>query len=140
MFRKPRAGWTDVTLGDVTVTAGYMTDIAMEFLMAAKRSLEDGIPFCLHLDCEGDGEAFIVAYPNNVFVIREDENGFNHINRVRMSYYSLIREGTKDIEKDIKDWAQFPCDYDEKFGDMRVAVMKTHILCIAVELEKLGVI
>lgn len=95
MISRPENGWVDITIGDWTDRASYLTDVQIDFLDCLISVLENHTPSCFSCDAEG-WEYTIVISENNIHIIEEKED---------YEYYTYDfydnNTGLKDIAKII---------------------------------------
>lgn len=102
MFSVPKHGWVDITLGDWSDRASYLTNPHIDMLDAfitLYRSYNPGAVYC---DAEG-WEYIIVISFNDIFVIEQKDDNILHTFDFRTR--DLCEQVIGDIEGHLYDWS-----------------------------------
>ena len=110
MFTKPEYGWTDVTIGDYTSRASYITDIpfdALDNVTEAIKYKDYGQTYTQRFDAEG-WEFIIEADANQTKLTIEEEDTKTII--IPKTMFDWAKEIITDIETYLEDWAKWTWD------------------------------
>lgn len=112
MFSIPKHGWVNITIGDWSDRASYLTNPHLDILDAFITLYSTYNPGAVYCDAEG-WEYIIVIHFNDVFVIEQKDDNVLHTFDIRTR--DLCEEVIKDIESHLYEWSLWDyCVEDEK--------------------------
>ena len=102
MLSTPKAGWSELTLGDFKASVSFLTDVPFDWLRACVSALKYGIPAACFLDSEGSTTTIIVDNTHSYIVTTF---GNLHVMPLYGVYPSqFARDLVEDIKRDFEDW------------------------------------
>ena len=121
MISKPQNGWVDITIGDWTDRASYLTDVQNDFLDCITKVMTTHLPNCFYCDAEG-WEYIIVISENAISIIREKDT-FDYYTYEFYENNVLLKDVAKtivnDIESNLNEWRTWePCLDLNDMGDI----------------------
>ena len=99
MISRPQNGWVDITIGDWTDRASYLTDVELDFLDCLISVFENHSPACFSCDAEG-WEYTIVVSENNIHII-EEKDSYEYYSYDFFDNNILFKDVAKNIYEDI---------------------------------------
>lgn len=112
MFSTPGCGWVNITIGDWTDRASYLTDPHIEILKSLINKYKNYTPATIKCDAEG-WEYLIVIDDYDVFIIDDKNDDIDYTYRhFDINSKKLSQEVIEDIERDIDAWANW--SYNEE--------------------------
>lgn len=110
MFSTPECGWTNITLGDFTSRASYLTDIPLDLLNALISAYRHGTMPAVDFDAEGWGFTVVASmYSQKVYIILDKEET-PELFTVDMTMNEFVNEVNKDIATYLHEWTLFDHD------------------------------
>lgn len=104
------AGWSILTIGDVTIAPSYVTDVPFDILEAAITYKHTGCA-SIYFDCEGSA-ATLIFTPWDVFMIVEE--GYPELKHFNELYPTdVINELVDDIVDNKNAWVDFLVEADK---------------------------
>lgn len=121
MLSKPKHGWCDITIGDFTDRASYLTPVHLDILKSLCNLCQTHKPQTVFVDAEG-WEYYIVfdCYSTFVILCKEEKP---EVFEFDIYYKKLAKEVINDIRDNLDDWADWeydaPCNINHvsKYGD-----------------------
>lgn len=132
MLTRPNHGWSEVTIGDFTASAGYLTDIPFEWLRACISSLKYNIPLSLFIEEEGS-TCFIVSYYDRTYAITEDDDETELKAIGGITHFDIAGMLIDDIKAYFEDWVNWYA-FDKETEDTDRRTELTELLREAEEL------
>lgn len=113
MFSAPEYGWVNITLGDFTSRASYLTDIPLDLLNALISAYKHGTMPAVDFDAEGWGFTAVASmYSQKVYIILDKEE-VPELFTVDMAMKEFADEVNEDITTYLHEWTLFTWnDYD----------------------------
>ena len=129
MLGKPEHGWCAITIGDFTIGASYLTDVAVDFLNALIR-YHPCTPTSVFCDAESDGWFYVMFTEYETFVIGDswlphdsDKYGLLEYN---IPVKKVAMEVHNDIMSNILDWVYWDIFEDNDLR-YRIEAIKIYI-------------
>ena len=113
MLSKPQNGWTDFTLGDLSYSLSYLTNLPLEWLDRAIFGMETLLPFEVSAYCEPGKMICTVDTWECRIIYKNDESyqndGVCQVVPINMlDFCSLLH---KDISDHIEDWKNWNASF-----------------------------
>lgn len=110
MLKKPKDGWSKITIGDWCDRCGYIDNVPVELLRVFIGLYGDRTPSAVKFDAEG-WEYIIVFDWYEIHIITDKTNKYV-LKTVSCDISTLAKELIKDIRSNINEWAEFYKDLD----------------------------
>ena len=103
---KDNHGWCDVTVGQFSGRASYVTDVPFDCINAAIFSLTNNTPFAVQFDAEGS-DFIVVVDAINAFVISDDDGLTFYKCDDIIGKDDIALQIYKDISENFDSWVNF---------------------------------
>lgn len=117
MLRKPRHGWSTITIGDWSDRCSYVDDVPFMLLEALEESCRTFKPVAVEFDAEGY-EYIIVFNSYETHIISNKDDTYTHT-CVPIGRNKLAKELIDDITADLDDWAWWLGEYEEMYEERK---------------------
>ena len=141
MLKKPKYGWSRITIGDWSDSVSYIDDVPGMLLNALIDSCRNHHPVAVKFDAEGyeyvllfDWQCSYVLYQSVPFVHAKPLEEEPEVLIFDVERKDVAAELIQDIRTDIDDWAQFEASMD---SEETAAKNKERLLALCDELEGL---
>ena len=105
MLKSPSAGWSRITIGDLSDRCSYLDDVPYLLLEGVEEVFRTGYPIVSKFDAEGY-EYFIVIDIDTVFIITETDDDYS-LKTIEISIKGLAAELIADIRRDLDLWSEW---------------------------------
>lgn len=113
MLSVPKHGWVNITIGDWTDRASYLTDVHLDILDALILHFENYVPACAK--CDAEGWEYIIVFDHTETHIITDKAESDDISHKYMVFNipvrALAEEVYSDILANIRDWSEWNLDF-----------------------------
>jgi hypothetical protein len=125
MLSKPRYGWTNVTIGDFSERASYLTDVPIQCLQSFVSMLKYKLPFAVNFDAEGWEYVVVITDFEAHILSNKCDNG-HFYKWIDIRKEDLAKELISDIENHFDCWVDWMCDeyMSEESWNKRVAQIR----------------
>ena len=101
MLSRPKAGWSELTLGDFKAPVSFLTDIPFDWVRACLSSLKYGIPAAFFLDSEGTTTTIVVNFATT-YIISSSDLSVTYMSDIFVTDFAKML--IEDIRRDFDDW------------------------------------
>lgn len=116
MLSVPMHGWVDITIGDWSDRASYLTDLPCDLLDALITKLQNWIPTCI--SCDAEGWEYIIVFDSHNIHIIESKDDFSLIS-IEKSIREVAEEVYNDISEHVYEWSLW--NYDTEDEEKRIS-------------------
>jgi hypothetical protein len=110
MFTKPKNGWVNLELSNLSLRASYLTNVPNNCLDAFIYGLKNNRPVTIFFDAEGWDFHLVSSHYCSYIIVHKDKLTVHLISK---DFRELAQELIDDIELYLYDWANWEC-YDDK--------------------------
>ncbi|MBR1805461.1 MAG: hypothetical protein IJ774_03635 [Selenomonadaceae bacterium] len=114
MLSLPEYGWTDFSISDAKYPLSYITNVPIDWLMAAVYGLKNWSPFTVYGDCETT-DVYCTVTETFCHVIYEGYEETPETYFVSLTMLDFCKALYSDISKDIDAWSDWNHYDDETF-------------------------
>lgn len=115
MLSIPKHGWVDISIGDWSNRASYLTDLPHDLMDALIAKLQNWVPTCVK--CDAEGWEYIIVFDSHEIHIIESKDEYE-LSSFEKSIYEVAEEVYEDILKNLYEWSLW--DFNIENEDERV--------------------
>lgn len=121
MLSRPENGWTDITIGEWTDRASYVSDVQIDLLDCFIKVFKDNNSHCV--SCDAEGWEYIIVIDLNAIHIIESKDTYEYYSYDFMENNTTLKDVAKELYNDIKEnldaWSVWePCLDLNDMGDI----------------------
>ena len=114
MFSVPKYGWVNISIGDWSDRASYLTDPHLDMLDAFITLYKGRNPGAVFCDAEGWDFIIVISF-NDVFVIEQkDEPKLYNFDALDIRIRALCEEVIEDIEGHLYEWSLWDFNVEDE--------------------------